>query len=280
MKKILARNLRKVVTQIMIFYEKEGRHSLPWRKTKNPYFILVSEVMLQQTQVDRVIPYYQAFIKRFPSIETLANASLKDVLSLWQGLGYNRRARMLHESARTISELHKNNIPNEYAQLISLPGVGSYTARAILVFAFSKKEVLIETNIRTVLIHSFFNTSSKKSSISDRVLEPILTHMTEFIQNPRDWNYALMDYGAHLKRSGVRTNMKVHGYVKQKPFEGSMRQARGTILRALSLKPRTRTSLISCLGKEREPQMKKALDALFSEGFIVRNGRTFSLKDS
>src|SRR3989344_7710205 len=127
-----------------------ARPHLPWRKTKDPYKILVSEVMLQQTQVDRVIPFYNRFVKKYPTARALARAKLRDVLKEWNGLGYNRRAKFLHEAAK---QLGKSDFPKTAEEIENLPGVGHYTARAVAAFAFNKPEVFIETNIRTVFFY-------------------------------------------------------------------------------------------------------------------------------
>lgn len=208
------------------FYKKHGRHNLPWRKTTNPYRILVSEVMLQQTQVDRVIPYYRAFLKKFPTLTRLAEAPLSDVLLLWQGLGYNRRAKMLHETAKKIIKTH-NRFPREYQNLIALPGVGEYTAKAIRVFAFNETEVMIETNIRTVFLHHFF---PNKKNVTDNQLLPLIEKTLDR-KNSREWYASLMDYGSHLKKLHPNPSRKSKHHQKQKPFKGSDREIRGAILR-------------------------------------------------
>jgi len=187
--------------------------------------------MLQQTQVDRVIPYYKAFLKKFPTLHALAQAPLSEVLKLWQGLGYNRRAKMLHEAAKKIMSHHNGRIPREYSELVTLPGVGDYTAKAIRTFAFNEPEVMIETNIRAVLIHHFFSRTKRK--ITDK---EILSYMIRFnfFKNtePRVWYAALMDYGAHLKKTLPNPSRKSAHHAKQKTFKGSDREIRGAILRA------------------------------------------------
>lgn len=146
-------------------YRKHGRHNLPWRKTKNPYRILVSEIMLQQTQVERVTPYYKTFLKQFLTVRSLSRAPLSSVLRAWQGLGYNRRAKMLHEAAKEIAK--RGSFPKKVTELERLPGIGPYTARAICAFAYNQNVVFVETNIRTALIHHFFRakTSIRNGSI-------------------------------------------------------------------------------------------------------------------
>src|SRR6056297_2075654 len=147
---------RAFITTVKNYYDQQGRQHLPWRKTTNPYRILVSEVMLQQTQVDRVIPKYQAFIRVFPNAKRLAAATLGDVLTLWQGLGYNRRAKLLWQCAQVITSERRGRWSKTYTELQQLPGVGPYTAAAVLAFAYNEAVPLIETNVRTVYLHHFF----------------------------------------------------------------------------------------------------------------------------
>jgi A/G-specific adenine glycosylase len=246
---------------VWAFYKNHGRHDLPWRKTRDPYRILVSEVMLQQTQVERVIPYYKEFTLKFPTPTRLAAVPLSAVLAAWQGLGYNRRAKMLWEAARAVG---KSTFPKHEEHLRALAGVGPYTARAVMAFAYNADVIFIETNIRTAVMHHFF---PKKKKVSDADIEAVL--VKAFPKGrAREWYSALMDYGAYLKRSGVRTNARAKGYTKQKAFEGSMRQARGAILRALVAGPRKGAFLAQLLGHAREVQMKSALASLTKEGIV------------
>lgn len=252
------------------YWKKEGRHELPWRKTRNAYRILVSETMLQQTQVPRVIGKYRAFIKRFPTARALSRAALHDVLKEWNGLGYNRRAKFLHDAAKIIVERHSGKVPRGYAELRALPGIGDYTARAVRVFAFNEPDVLLETNIRTAFIHHFFNVRFRTSNI--RVLDAEILAFARVAaegQDPREWHSALMDYGAHLKRSGVRTNARSRHYAKQSKFEGSVRQARGAILRSLA-----RGTPMSSL---RNRTYKEALAGLKRDGLIRKTRRTWRI---
>lgn len=254
-------------------YKKEGRHDLPWRKTCYPYKILVSEVMLQQTQVERVKPFYRAFLTRFPNVEALAKAPLADVLKLWQGLGYNRRAKMLHAAAKEVVAKHTGKFPKTPEALEELPGIGHYTARAVATFAYNQDVLFIETNIRTAVIHHFF---PKKKKVSDAQIMKVLEK--EFPKGKsREWYAALMDYGAHLKRSGIKINAKSKHYTKQSKFAGSLRQARGAILKELAKSPATERRLTGLFGDERVVQVKVALDALLFEGFIEKRGKSFQL---
>ncbi len=264
----VVRSFRKIVWK---YYRAHGRHELPWRKTKNPYRILVSEIMLQQTQVDRVKPYYRAWLAKFPTVRALANASLADVLVAWQGLGYNRRAKMLHEAAKELAT--KKSFPRTAQELEKLRGIGPYTASAVAAFACNADTVLIETNIRTAVIHHFF---PKKKKVHDEDVRAVLTQALPNGKS-REWYAALMDYGAYLKRSGVRLNAKAKGYTKQSAFAGSARQARGAILKALVQGPRTPAFLSGVLGDDRILQANAQLTALTNEGLIELKRGMFRL---
>lgn len=183
--------------------------------------------MLQQTQVERVIPKYENFIQTFPTSYALANAKVHDVLTLWQGLGYNRRALYLMKTTQAIEKEYEGNFPQTEVELRQLPGVGSYTAAAICAFAFSKPVVMIETNIRRACIDEFFK---KKEGISDSDILPIVASCLDK-DNPREWYYALMDYGAHLKKTGENANRRSKHYTRQSKFSGSDREIRGEIVK-------------------------------------------------
>jgi A/G-specific adenine glycosylase len=242
---------------------RELYRDMPWRENTDPYYILVSELMLQQTQVDRVIPKFEAFIDRFPNIKHVAEASLSDVLILWNGLGYNRRAKFLHSAAQMIINEYGGLIPSKTIELMRLPGVGSNTAAAIATYGFNASVVFIETNIRTVYFYHFFDGID---NVSDSDLLPIVQETLDH-EHPRQWYWALMDYGAYLKKNGVgRISQSAH-YKKQSPLEGSIRQVRGAIIRAL-----TRTSQLSI--NQLKDQLKvddrfsPALEGLLKDGII------------
>jgi A/G-specific adenine glycosylase len=184
--------------------------------------------MLQQTQVERVIPFYKRFLKAFPTLRALAKSPLGDVLRLWQGLGYNRRAKMLHDAAKIVVARHSGKLPASYEELSALPGVGDYTAKAIRVFALNQPEGLIETNVRSVFLHHFF---SRKKSVHDRQILQ-LTVVARGRMEPRRWYAALMDYGSHLKSLHPNPSRRSAHHAKQKSFRGSDREIRGAILRA------------------------------------------------
>jgi A/G-specific adenine glycosylase len=263
---------RDFTKKVWKYYRKEGRHALPWRKTKNPYRILVSEIMLQQTQVERVIPKYRSFLRRFPTVAALSKASLRDVLEEWQGLGYNRRAKMLHEAAKDIISQYGGRFPKTYTELLTLKGVGPYTAGAVMAFAYNKPVPIIETNIRTVFIHHFY---TDDVDVSDR---EILKYVERLLNRnePRMWYYALMDYGAHLKRMHGNLNVRSLHYIKQGAFKNSNRQIRGAILRALVGSNMTRTRLHKELRFNPE-RIDVQLQKLQEEKLISKTRRMFSL---
>ncbi|MBI5405530.1 A/G-specific adenine glycosylase [Candidatus Kaiserbacteria bacterium] len=218
--------------------------------------------MLQQTQVERVIPFYRKFIKKFSTAKKLAAAPLSEVLKTWQGLGYNRRAKMLRGAASELASAGTRL--NLIAELEKLPGVGPYTARAIAAFAHNEDVTFVETNIRTVIVHHFF---PKKKKVSDTEVEKTLIQ-TLPKGKAREWYNALMDYGAYLKRSGISHNARSKKYVKQPKFAGSLREARGAIVREYTKGVTSHARLVNLFGPLRKAQMKGALEALVAEGLI------------
>lgn len=258
----MTKTQEKFVDAVWAFYKRNGRHDLPWRKTKNPYRILVSEVMLQQTQVERVIPKYKAFLKTFPTIQSLAQAPLREVLILWQGLGYNRRAQMLHDCAKEVIKTHTGKLPKIYDELCTLPGIGPYTAGAVVAFAYNQPISIIETNIRTVFHHHFFK---DQMNVTDKETFRLIQKFSN-VENPREWHWALMDYGAFLKKEYGSINNKSKHYTKQSKFKGSDREIRGAIMRVFSESKHshTITQLQKELGgfdsKRINTQLKKLLE--------------------
>lgn len=261
------------------YYHDHGR-DLPWRHAEpsglfDPYKILVSEVMLQQTQVARVITKYHEFLQAFPSVQDLASASLGDVLRLWQGLGYNRRAKFLWQAAQMVVQEFGGQFPQSQQELTRLPGVGTNTAGAICAYAYDQPVVFIETNIRTVYIHHFF---ADRDDVHDKELVPLVTESLQQVmaskQSPQEFYWALMDYGTHLKSTvGNRTRSSKH-YAKQSAFVGSRRQVRGQVLRHLAAGPASQTVLGKNIADER---LDSVLDDLLGEGLIVRRGQLLSL---
>ncbi len=272
---LTTREFRRVVWG---FYKTQGRHELPWRQTQDPYRILVSEVMLQQTQVERVIPYYTKFLKKFPTVRALSKAPLSEVLILWQGLGYNRRAKMLHLAAKEVVEKYKGQFPEGVDTLEFLPGIGPYTARAIAAFAYNQNVVFIETNLRTVITHHFFrDTDLVEDKEIMKILADVFPNSKKEGQTSREWYAALMDYGSYLKRSGVRINSKSKTYAKQSKFAGSDREVRGVILKALVTGSKTKAQLLKMLGSNRQEQIDVQLQRLINESLIQARGRLLSL---
>lgn len=259
------------VRTIWHYFDHHGRHDLPWRQTRDPYHILISELMLQQTQVARVIPKYQAFIAAFPTVEVLAEAPLSAVLRLWQGLGYNRRAKFLHEAAKVIA---KSGFPTSYEEIRQLPGVGSYTAGAILAFAYDEAVPVIETNIRTVYLHHFYGA---KTGVTDAEILVLVKETLPKRRSVREWYYALMDYGAHLKTKVGNINRQSRHYTVQSRFAGSDRQIRGAIIRLLTVESCTKRELQAHLPLVTAPRLTAQLTRLVSEGLVVQEGRRYGL---
>lgn len=235
---------------------------MPWRRDTRPYYVLVSEIMLQQTQVDRVIPKFEEFIEAFPDIQTLSHASLADVLKLWSGLGYNRRAKFLHEAAKKIILEYDGEFPETHEGLISLPGVGVNTAGAIMTYSFNKPVVFIETNVRTVYFHHFFEDSV---DVSDREIREIVEQTIDQ-EHPREWYWAIMDYGSYLKRQGAGRNDKSRHYKKQSALKGSLREVRGQIIRELTKQDLELKELRSVV--EADERFSDALAGLQRDGLV------------
>jgi A/G-specific adenine glycosylase len=250
------------------------RRDLPWRQTTNPYHILVSEIMLQQTQVERVKDKYNEFTEVFPDFDTLAKASLKEVLSVWQGLGYNRRALALKQCAEEVMSRYGGELPKNPDTLCTLPGIGKATAGEILAFAFNIPGVFIETNIRRVYIHEFFN---GEENVKDTKILP-LVEVTLDKENPREWYWALMDYGSMLKKQVENPNRRSAHYTRQSRFEGSDRRIRGIILRTILRKmSASEQELMREAGVERK-RLAEILGKMAGEGLIMERDGLYSIK--
>jgi A/G-specific adenine glycosylase len=241
---------------------------MPWRQTHNPYHILVSEIMLQQTQVDRVMGNYGEFLARFPDFETLAQAPWPEVLAVWQGLGYNRRALALKRLAQEVVENWGGTLPMSKEDLRSLPGIGPATAGAVLAFAFEQPVAFIETNIRRVFLHFFF---TGEEGVTDREILPLVAETLDW-KRVREWYYALMDYGAGLKGSFPNPNRRSAHYARQSPFNGSNREVRGLILKVLLGKPVFSVEELARAMRISPDRTGTALQQLLAEGFVVRDG--------
>lgn len=221
---------------VLDYYTQYQRRDLPWRQPESdgsfdPYKIMVSEIMLQQTQVQRVIEKYRQFLKAFPDVKTLADAPLSDVLLAWQGLGYNRRGRYLRDAAAMVVSEFAGQMPRTVEELIRLPGIGHNTAAAIAAYSYDQPVVFIETNIRTVYLHHFF---SEREAVTDSDILEVVAQTLDHTQ-PRHWYWALMDYGTHVKKQFGNQNVRSRHYAKQSAFAGSNRQIRGKILREVTV---------------------------------------------
>lgn len=244
------------------------RRDLPWRRTRDPYRVLVSEVMLQQTQVTRVIDKYAEFVSAFPTVQALAAAPLAEVLRVWSGLGYNRRARSLKAAAETIVAEHGGRVPDTLETLVALPGVGHATAAQVLSFAFGTGVPFIETNIRAVYLHHFF---PGESDVPDAEVLPLVAATLD-ADDPREWYYALMDYGTWLKKTVPNPSRASRHHASQSRFEGSPRQARGAVLRALIAVPGLDVAGIAAETGVDEERIARAVAALMAEGFLAADG--------
>jgi len=261
-------------TMVYRYYASNAR-PLPWRETDNPYHILVSEIMLQQTRVERVEEKYHVFLGTFPDLGSLARAPLQEVLGVWQGLGYNRRAISLKETARHVVDRFKGTLPDSPEELKTLPGIGEYTAAAIAAFAFHRPVPLIETNIRAVFIHCFF---LDREGVRDSEIRP-LVEATLDAANPREWYYALMDFGVMLKRRLPNPSRRSAHHGRQAPFEGSDRQIRGKILRILlEGKSSSRGEITRLVGADTE-RVERILLQLEKESFIIRQKRGYRIAE-
>lgn len=257
------------VAEVWAYYKTHGRHDLPWRQPGkhgfDPYAIMVSEVMLQQTQVSRAIIKYAEFLAVFPTVTHLAKAPLADVLRVWSGLGYNRRAKFLWQAAQTIQS-QGGAFPKTAGELVQLPGVGINTAGAIVAYAFDRPVVFIETNIRTVFIHHFFE---DHDDITDKQLMPHIEQALQYSESlgysVRELYWALMDYGTHIKQVAGNASRRSKTYTKQSAFQGSRRQIRGHVLRLLTERPQSITELQTHIPDDR---LLEVLQVLQDESFI------------
>jgi A/G-specific adenine glycosylase len=269
---LTTREIGKFQQKIYRYYKKYGRN-LPWRMTQNPYHILVSEIMLQQTQVQRVLGKYEEFIRIFPDFYTLAHAPFQTIFKVWQGLGYNRRAKALQQIAQKVIEGFQGNLPSSLETLITFPGIGGATASAIAAFAFNQPAAFIETNIRRVFIHGFF---PEKTDIKDTEILPLVEETLD-TSDPRTWYYALMDYGVMLKQQHENPNRRSAHYQRQSPFQGSNRQIRGMILKLLNRKIVASEQEIAEEINMPSERVKNTLNHLMEEGFIRKKGRKYQL---
>lgn len=264
------RSIRKFQEMVLSYYRLHGR-DLPWRRTTDPYAILVSEIMLQQTQVPRVLEKFPQFTNTFPDFPALAAAPLPQLLTAWQGMGYNRRALALKKCAVRVVDEFGGRLPADPEILSTFPGIGKATASSICAFAFNMPVLFIETNIRRVFIHFFFSGSN---TVTDRDIFP-LVEQALFRNDPCTWYNALMDLGTDLKTRVPNPNRRSSGYTRQPAFEGSDRKIRGEILRLLLVKGELyRETLLGTITEDPD-RVARILSDLMKEGFIAEHQSSF-----
>jgi A/G-specific adenine glycosylase len=286
---MLSKEIANFQQTVWEYYDQHGRHDLPWRLPEvdgsfDAYKILVSEVMLQQTQVSRVIPKYARFLELFPRVEDLARASLGDVLVTWQGLGYNRRAKFLWQAAQMVVNEYGGEFPHDQQELTKLPGVGVNTAGAVVAYTHNQPVVFIETNIRTVFIHHFFSDKAdEKGGVHDKAVAELVRASLPQGKgaNIRLWYWALMDYGTYVKQMAGNKSRASKSYAKQSPFAGSRRAVRGAVIRYLSKNEQGSTK--SGIGREGlageiiDPRLPEVLQDLVKEGLLQEHGGQYWL---
>lgn len=249
---------------IFVWWE-EHKRDLPWRHTHDPYRIMVSEVMLQQTQVLRVLPKYAEFIEAFPTVTTLAKAKTSDVIKLWKGMGYNRRALYLRKAAEAVTEKYNGIFPGSEKELLQLPGIGKYTARAILVFAYKKDVSMVDTNIRQIITHFFFRDKKQPEHVIQNIADQLVPKGKSW-----EWHQALMDYNAALPRNPKSQipNLKK----KTIPFQNSNRFYRGRIMDLLREREWKEEELLSALiktyGKPTD-YLQAIIHGLMKDGLLI-----------
>lgn len=255
------------------FFYTEHKRNLSWREQIVPYHVVLTEIMLQQTQVPRVQQKFPEFISVFPNFKSLAEAPLSKLLAVWQGMGYNRRVKYLQEIATIIHEKYKDIVPQDPDLLDEMPGIGYATARSIVTYIYNIPEIFIETNVRRVFIHHFFE---DQNAISDNRIYPLVEKAIDK-KNPREWYYAVMDYGTFLAKNIPNPNRKSKHYTKQSKFEGSNRQIRGSILKSLLNKSQSREELAMDLGFEMD-RVYSVLRELEKEGFVAEEKGEYRIK--
>ena len=264
-------NKANINTNLYSFYKKYKRN-LRWREEHNPYCVMVSEFMLQQTQVNRVVPYFDSFISLFPTIEVLAMADQKEVLLAWSGLGYNRRALSLHNAAKIIVNQHAGIVPHNYGALLSIKGIGDYTSKAIVTYSYNIPHIFVETNIRSVFLILYRNFASQFDTIDDVQIKLFLEEVIDR-DNPREWYYAMMDFGSYLKKKHNNKHIqKSKHFTCQSPFRNSFRQLRSTIL-AFLLKHQSVISVEELHILFLDDRFFNCLSSLENDGFIKINAK-------
>jgi A/G-specific adenine glycosylase len=252
-----------------------NRRDLPWRRRPTPYRVFVSEIMLQQTQVNRVAQLFPPFVARFPSFRALADAPLKEALAAWSGLGYNRRGKWLQEGAAIVVDTYHGRLPKDPVALATLPGIGPATAASIAAFAYDLPTVFIETNVRAVFIHHFF---ADEEGVSDAALLPYV-EATLDREAPGRWYSALMDYGTELKRRHKNPARKSAAHTRQSTFAGSLRQVRGRVVKQLTSadeRGATVARLAEATGFSTE-RIGEAVQTLVADGIVTADGNRYRI---
>lgn len=273
------------ITDLLKWAETVDR-DLPWRTSRDPWLVLVSEVMSQQTQIERVVPKWLDFVDRFPTPVALAGAPVGDVISLWVGLGYNRRARMLHECASMIVERHGGTVPESLDDLVGLPGIGPYTARAVLAFAFERDVAVVDTNVGRILARL------TGQVLTGRSAQELADQMVPDGQG-WEWNRAVLDFGASVctKATPACGSCPLHEHccwravgddpavgsagvsTPQSKFAGSDRQGRGRLVRALTKGPLLVDDVADVLGwPDDADRVERVLAGLAKDGMAIRDG--------
>jgi A/G-specific adenine glycosylase len=264
-------------TIVYSFYEKEGR-TFPWRENTSPWGIVLSEFMLQQTQTARALEYWKRWMEKWPRPEDLHRASLEEALREWSGLGYNRRGKYLKDCASIITENYCGKVPSTPEKLALFPGIGPYTAGAIACFAYNYPAVFIETNIRSLMLHFFFR---DKETVKDSDILPIIRKTLDR-ENPRKWYWALMDFGAALKRLSPNPSRRSAHYRRQSGFEGSFRQLRGSLIRSLLTDGPGDVEVLRkrIVFSAKDEDLYLALEALKKECFVAEKDGVYRIQDS
>jgi A/G-specific adenine glycosylase len=285
-----------VHTAILHWYAEQGR-DLPWRHTRDPYAILVSEIMLQQTQVDRVLPKYEVFLRQYPTFAALAAAPTAEVIRAWQGLGYNLRAIRLQRIARQVVDHYGGRLPDTVEQLQALQGIGPYTAAAVACFAFGRAEPVLDTNVRRVLGRIMLGPEGPKTATPAVLWD--LARRALPVEQAYDWNQALMDLGARIcvesqprcllcpasrycaaaGRVGpaLRERQASYNVRKEAPFAGSARYYRGRIVERLRALGPAETIDLEALGPTIKPDyaeedlawLRALVEGLQRDGLLV-----------
>jgi A/G-specific adenine glycosylase len=258
---------------ILSHYRQAGRQ-FPWRGA-DPWGVMVSEFMLQQTQTERVMRYWEEWMRLWPNPQALACAPMEEALRNWSGLGYNRRCYYLKNSAAIITEDYNGRVPDTPDVLRLLPGIGPYIAGAIACFAYNYPSVFIETNIRSTIIHCFF---PDRDDVKDTEIFPVLEKAL-YKKDPRTWYYALMDYGVSLKKLTENPGRRSAHYVRQTPFIGSFRQARGKVIRALAGMGSSNAEEIRIASGINREKLYRVLERLEKESLVAEEGGIYKIKD-